>query len=81
MVLLPNTHAIAARAVAVRIQDALHREAILHECSPVAPTVTVSQGLAYAKPDECLSSRQLITRADQALYAAKKSGRDAIKAA
>ena len=81
MVLLPNTHALAARVVAVRIQDALYREAILHEYSRVAPTVTVSQGLAYAKPDECLSSQQLITRADQALYTTKKSGRDAIKAA
>lgn len=81
MILLPGTHALAARAVAVRIQDALSRQAILHEYSPIAPVVTVSQGLAVARPEEKLSSRQLVTRADRGLYAAKKSGRDSIKAA
>jgi diguanylate cyclase (GGDEF)-like protein len=81
MVLLPATHALAARAVAVRIQHALSREALPHEFSPVAPVLTVSQGLAVAKPGERLSPQELITRADRALYVAKKSGRDTIKAA
>jgi diguanylate cyclase (GGDEF)-like protein len=81
MVLLPGTHALAARAVAVSIQQALSREALPHEFSPVAPILTVSQGLAFAKPDERLSSRELITRAERALHIAKKSGRDSIKAA
>jgi len=81
MVLLPGTHALAARAVAVSIQRALSREALTHEFSPVAPILTVSQGLAFAKPDERLSSRELITRAERALHIAKKSGRDSIKAA
>jgi diguanylate cyclase (GGDEF)-like protein len=81
MVLLPATHALAARAVAVRIQQALSREAVPHAYSPVAPVLTVSQGLAFAKPGERLSPQELITRADRALYVAKKSGRDTIKAA
>jgi PleD family two-component response regulator len=38
--------------------------------------MTVSVGVAAWSPDMGLDSQMLITAADQALYAAKKQGRD-----
>lgn len=81
MLVFPATDVMAARAVAVRIQQALERESIPHEYSGVSKWITVSQGLAYARPDERLSSRELIARVDEALYGAKAEGRNTIKAA
>jgi diguanylate cyclase (GGDEF)-like protein/PAS domain S-box-containing protein len=42
------------------------------------PTVRVSVGLSHIS-DELMSAEELITAADQALYAAKKAGRDRIE--
>ena len=81
MLVLPATDAMAARAVAVRVQQALAEEAIEHGNSSVSKFITVSQGLAYANPDERLTSHELITAVDVALYAAKRAGRDTIRAA
>jgi diguanylate cyclase (GGDEF)-like protein len=81
MLLLPGTDVLAAKAVAVRIQQALEKVAITHAYSDVAPYITVSQGLAYARPEARLSSHELIAMADEALYAAKAEGRNTIKSA
>ncbi len=81
ILVFPSTDVMSARAVALRIQQALEKEAIPHEYSGVSNWVTVSQGLAAANPDERLTSRELIARVDEALYAAKAEGRNAIKAA
>ena len=80
MLVFPSTDVVAARAVALRIQQALEQEAIPHQYSGVSKRVTVSQGLAHALPQEGLTSRELIRRADAALYEAKAAGRNTIKA-
>lgn len=81
MLVLPATDTLAAHAVAARVQQALIEQAIEHGNSSVSRFVTVSQGLATADPQERLTSHELVARVDEALYAAKDSGRDAIRAA
>ncbi|HEM8838446.1 TPA: membrane-associated sensor domain-containing protein [Klebsiella aerogenes] len=60
--------------VAERIKKKVGEMAILHENSPAARTVTVSQGIACKTDD--MSMEQLIDLADKALYSAKSAGRD-----
>jgi diguanylate cyclase (GGDEF)-like protein len=52
--------------------------AVLHPNSPIAPTVTVSIGGACVMPDTKRSVRGAIQLADEALYTAKKQGRDRV---
>jgi PleD family two-component response regulator len=52
--------------------------ALPHPNSPIAPTVTASIGGACVTPDIKRSVRGVIQLADEALYAAKKQGRDRI---
>ena len=81
MVLMPGTDVDAARALAVRIQSALAEAAIEHSHSSISSVITVSQGVACAIPEHAENSKDLVARADEALYAAKAEGRDMIKAA
>ena len=53
-------------------------EALSHPNSPIASTVTVSIGGACVIPDIKRSVRGVIQLADEALYAAKKQGRDRV---
>lgn len=72
-VFLPN----AASSTAFRIADRV-RIALAEEPIPIADgsiTITVSVGLAAAIADE-LDERRLVREADQALYAAKRGGRN-----
>lgn len=74
VLLLPNTDSEAATTVAQRLQDGLASLQLEHLASDVAPWVTVSQGIASIASGE--GANQLLERADQALYRAKKSGRN-----
>ncbi|MEZ2604947.1 diguanylate cyclase [Kluyvera intermedia] len=74
IILLPRSGKGEAIAVAKRIRDRIARRAIPHKASSVAPTVTVSQGVAEWTPG--VDSRQLIENADRALYQAKSGGRN-----
>ena len=51
------------------------REVILTK-TPDAPTLTISVGVAQLQADESVTS--LLSRADDAMYLAKSSGRDHI---
>jgi diguanylate cyclase (GGDEF)-like protein len=76
-VLFPNTPASSARTVADRIRRALERSRF--EIEEKDFWVTVSAGVADASAVSNLDPRQLLGRADQALYAAKAGGRNRVR--
>jgi diguanylate cyclase (GGDEF)-like protein len=76
-VLLPNTPAASARAVADRIRRALERARFQQD--GVDFWVTASAGLADAAGTSSLDPGQLLARADRALYAAKAGGRNRVR--
>jgi diguanylate cyclase (GGDEF)-like protein/PAS domain S-box-containing protein len=75
-VILPNTDAAGAIAVAEFIQQAIRDLKIPHHKSDVSEFVTVSMGIATIIPSFGTSSDELVARADKALYSAKQLGRD-----
>lgn len=76
-VLLPNTPAASARAVADRIRRSLERTRFQSEGMDF--WVTVSAGLADASGVSGIDPGQLLARADRALYAAKAGGRNRVR--
>ncbi|MGY6586776.1 MAG: diguanylate cyclase [Wenzhouxiangella sp.] len=77
---LPGTHEKGARTVAETMRAAVEALSITHEYSSAAPVVTVSLGTATLDPMGNADARgeKLLQQADEALYAAKKSGRNRI---
>ncbi|MEM9486365.1 MAG: diguanylate cyclase [Cyanobacteria bacterium P01_F01_bin.116] len=75
-VVLPNVDESGAVAIAQTIQQAIHTLAIPHAQSDVSELVSVSLGLASIVPLPESSWKALVDRADQALYEAKRQGRD-----
>ncbi|MDJ1180354.1 diguanylate cyclase [Roseofilum sp. BLCC_M91] len=76
VVLLPNTSEEGAKVVAQLIQSKINDLQIPHKTSKVAATVTMSLGIATLVPTSELSKESLIALADEALYEAKKQGRN-----
>ena len=76
--LLADTGEQAARAAAERIMTALRAAAIAHPCSPIGPHVTVSVGVATARPMKFHHGWELMALADRLLHAAKHDGRSRI---
>ena len=74
MLLLPNTHIREAERLAGRVQRAISSRAFT---PPVK--VTCSFGIAPMQPGLSLST--LIAKADESMYAAKKTGKNAIRTA
>jgi diguanylate cyclase (GGDEF)-like protein len=77
-VLLPGTDALQAREGAERLRQRLSERAVEHTSSSVAPHVTLSIGVAQFDPDTMDRFDLLLHRADQALYRAKRMGRNQI---
>jgi diguanylate cyclase (GGDEF)-like protein len=89
-VILPATNDAGATRVAAGIRDMLNMMALPHQASPVSPWITLSIGLAtnchahgadHARYTTQASGRldpsdDLVARADSALYAAKRHGRN-----
>lgn len=77
VVLLPETDAHGAYAVASDIYKAIDRLEIPHAKSLVSNHVTISLGITVYRAED-VSKEELLTVADQALYRAKQLGRNQI---
>ncbi|RMF64901.1 MAG: diguanylate cyclase [Cyanobacteria bacterium J069] len=75
-VILPNTDASGARAIAEKIRLGIQSLGLRHECSRVAQVITVSMGVTSQIPTARQTVEVLIVQADRALYNAKRRGRN-----
>jgi len=78
-VVLPDTDLVTARQIAERLRETV---AGLEEKHPTSPTgyLTVSVGFASAFPGGETDRRNLVQRADEGLYLAKRNGRNQVAA-
>jgi diguanylate cyclase (GGDEF)-like protein len=77
-VILPRVDRELAGKIARAIRGAVQQLKIPHSHSSIAKWVTASLGVATAIPSSHLDPKTLISRADEALYAAKDRGRDRV---
>lgn len=75
-VVMPDTDIQGAMIVAERLRKSIESLALPHEESITAPHVTISLGVASVYPETIDSPETLVRLADEALYAAKNSGRN-----
>ena len=78
LVLLSDTDHEEAHSIAERIRTAIAAKIVEHHGTPIP--ITVSVGVATARPDSPSALLRVIERADRALYAAKNAGRNCIVA-
>jgi len=78
-VILPNTDLKGTLTVAESIRKAVLDLAIPHQTSGVCDRVTLSLGIASQIPTAETSIKDLIFHTDQALYTAKKQGRNQVQ--
>jgi diguanylate cyclase (GGDEF)-like protein len=76
---LPRTDAAGASAVGESMRNNIESLNILHSVSPIRNCVTISVGTATLSPSLNISGDMLIKGADDALYQAKKEGRNRVK--
>ena len=76
--ILPETDIIGAMTVAERIRKGIIDLTIPHVSSPIAPVVTVSLGVTTMVPQAGQDPIELVRRSDEALYKAKRAGRNQI---
>lgn len=74
-VLLPGAALAQAHEAAARLQTAMATARVPHGASPVSPYLTLSIGVAEMDALTMDRFDQLLQRADQALYRAKRQGR------
>ncbi|MGD9599547.1 MAG: diguanylate cyclase [Steroidobacteraceae bacterium] len=76
LVVLPETVLDEGRATAERVRQSIEAIDLSHIC-PVGRRITVSVGVTASVPGDSPSS--MLQRADEALYAAKRAGRNAVR--
>jgi diguanylate cyclase (GGDEF)-like protein len=74
--ILPDTDAQGALLVASAILDGVRALQIPHHHNATSPVLTASAGIAVAVPDQSDNGVSLLQKADAALYAAKRGGRN-----
>ena len=77
-IVLPNTHLSGAMQVVSEVKASIEALAIGHKASRVKKQITLSYGVAATVPNAKNSARDLVRKADQALYKAKRTGRNRI---
>ncbi len=78
VLVLPETDARGAEAVAARCRDALIEARIPHERSTVSPNVTISLGVGTIVPTRDAQLVHFVEEVDKRLYRAKQIGRNAL---
>lgn len=78
-VVLAGTHPAGAAAVAEALRSRVEGLDIPHAGSPVSDRVTISLGVASMVPGRESSPADLISKADRALYEAKRGGRNRVQ--
>lgn len=76
--ILPETDIAGALTVAERIRQGVIELAIPHISSPIASVVTISLGVSCMVPHPGQDPIELVRRSDEALYKAKRAGRNQI---
>jgi diguanylate cyclase (GGDEF)-like protein len=76
--ILPDTDAESASWLAQNCVEEITRLAIAHSQSSAGDLVSISIGLCTLTADSQLTPETLLTRADQALYRAKRAGRNRV---
>ncbi len=76
VVILPGTDLMGTSAVAERLRKKIEAAQMPHQVSTISDYVTVSLGTATTIPRGKESSEMLIAAADNALYKAKRNGRN-----
>jgi diguanylate cyclase (GGDEF)-like protein len=79
--ILPDSDLAAATSVAEAMRKAVLNLELPHEASTVEKFVTISVGVAALQPNASNSATQLLAAADEALYRAKRGGRNRVVAA
>lgn len=80
VVLLPETMLTPAIKLAESIRQNVIDLALPHAASAIAPVVTVSIGVACARPALASDPHSVVAAADRALYLAKDGGRNQVRA-
>lgn len=75
-VILPNTDSQGAYNLGEKIRKEVENLNITHHASPIKPVVTISIGMSTLIPNLDISQEQLFKQADDALYLAKRFGRN-----
>ena len=78
LLILPGATETSAVRTANRLKELVIEERIPHNSSQVAEYITVSQGVITVSPDANTQAAELVKAADDCLYKAKDSGRNAI---
>jgi diguanylate cyclase (GGDEF)-like protein/PAS domain S-box-containing protein len=78
VLVLPDTDSTGAERVAARCRDAIAAEAIKHETSTVASTITVSVGVGAIVPTAGDEAMSFVEEVDRRLYSAKQRGRNLV---
>ncbi len=76
--ILPDTSGEGAVQVAKSMCLAIEKAQIKHEASQVSKYVTISVGVSNCIPDQNSSIKDLIKKADEALYQSKQKGRNQV---
>jgi adenylate cyclase len=76
--ILADTSLDGATGVAENIRKAIENLKISAEGSPLGPYVTMSFGVSNSGVDTLVSKEELVRSADEALYQAKKNGRNRV---